>query len=226
MRSGRPLPRRARHAGAQAGFTLVEVMVALFAMAVIAALAWRGIDGVVRSRDAGRESVERTVRLGTVMAQWERDLAALHDSPHAPALAFDGRTLRLTRSVEGGVAVVAWSLQGAAWVRWAGPAVTRTGELREQWLRSLQLQGTEPGQVRLLDGVDTWTVYCFRGNGWSHCQSTGDVAETAERPASAASGANGARDAVREALPGAVRLDLGLAGQRLQRDIALGPQVP
>jgi prepilin-type N-terminal cleavage/methylation domain-containing protein len=34
------------------GFTLVEVLVALAVMAVIAGMAWQGIDAMVRSRDA------------------------------------------------------------------------------------------------------------------------------------------------------------------------------
>lgn len=219
-------PRRGAIAAGR-GFTLIEVMVALVVMAVMAGLAWRGIDGVVRARDAGREAVERTVRLGTVLTQWEQDLAAVHDTGAVPALAFDGRALRLTRGAEDGVRVVAWLLQEGEWVRWVGPAVTRVGDLQEQWLRSQQLVGSEPGHVRLLQGVDSWGVFCFRGNGWSNCQSTGDiVVEVAAAPASAASGGAGARATAREALPGAVRLQLTVAGQSLQRDIALGPQMP
>ena len=37
------------------GFTLVEVMVALAVLALIAALGWQGIDGIVRTRDASNE---------------------------------------------------------------------------------------------------------------------------------------------------------------------------
>ena len=36
-------------AGAR-GFTLVEVLVALLVMAVMAGMAWQGVDGIVRSR--------------------------------------------------------------------------------------------------------------------------------------------------------------------------------
>ena len=208
------------------GFTLVEVMVALVVMAVIAALAWRGIDGVVRSRDVGRDTVERTVRIGTVLTQWEQDLAAVHDTGVVPALGFDGRALRLTRAGDDGVRLAVWFVQDGTWMRWLGPAVTRVGELQEQWLRSQQLLGNEPGIVRLVEGVDGWDVFCFRGNGWSNCQSTGDIVEEAEPPASAASGGGGRGTRQREALPGAVRLQITLGGQRLLRDIALGPQMP
>ena len=37
---------------AGAGFTLVEVLVALSILAVLAGLAWRGLDGMLRARDA------------------------------------------------------------------------------------------------------------------------------------------------------------------------------
>ncbi len=198
-----------------AGFTLVEVLVALAIMAVLAGLAWRGLDGMMRARDAGRTAIERTARLNTILAQWQQDLGAVFDSAVVPALTFDGQTLRVTRTVDGGVALVAWSLRGEQWQRWTSPPVTRTADLQEAWLRSQQLLGNEPGQVKLLEGVSEWQVYFFRGNTWSNAQSTGDLAQA---PAGAASAA-----APREALPQGVRLVLGLPGGALTRDIALGP---
>ncbi len=200
---------------AQGGFTLVEVLVALAIMAVLAGLAWRGLDGMMRARDAGRAAVERTARLNTILAQWQQDLGAVFDSAVVPALTFDGQTLRLTRTADDGIVLVAWSLRGSSWQRWTSPPVTRVADLQEAWLRSQQLLGNEPGQVKLLDDVADWQVYFFRGNTWSNAQSTGDLAQP---PAAAASGA-----APREALPQGVRLVLGLPGGALTRDIALGP---
>jgi general secretion pathway protein J len=202
--------------GRARGFTLVEVLVALLAMALLAVLAWQGLDGVLRSRDAGRVVIDRSVRLSTVLTQWEQDLLALHDTAVVPAIAFDGQTLRLTRRVEGGVAIVAWSVRDGLWQRWVGPAFVRAGELQEGWLRSQQLLGTEPAQLTLADGASNWQVYFHRGSQWSNAQSTGDEALPA---AGAASGAT----ARREALPNAVRLVITLAAGKLTRDIALGP---
>ena len=54
----------------QAGFTLVEVLVALLLMAILTAMAWQGLDGVLRARDASRESIDRSTRLSTVLTQW------------------------------------------------------------------------------------------------------------------------------------------------------------
>jgi len=206
------------------GFTLIEVLVALAAMAILAGLAWRGLDGMVRARDGSQGAVERAARLNTVLAQWEQDLAALHDTGSVPALAFDGKTLRLTRAVNGGVMLVAWALNPQGWERWASPVITRSAELREAWMRSQQLQGDEPGQVKLLDGVTEWQLYYYRGNAWTNAQSSGDLAEAAAPPASTASGA--APQRVRELLPDGVRLVVTLPAGTLTRDLAIAPQKP
>ncbi|MBC7938844.1 MAG: prepilin-type N-terminal cleavage/methylation domain-containing protein, partial [Chitinophagaceae bacterium] len=94
------------------GFTLVEVLVALLVLAILASLAWQGLDAIVRSRDIGNEALDRTLRLNTVVTQWEQDLQSVQDVGAVPALAFDGQSLRLTRRVEGGVALVVWAVCG------------------------------------------------------------------------------------------------------------------
>ncbi|QTN21908.1 prepilin-type N-terminal cleavage/methylation domain-containing protein [Rhizobacter sp. AJA081-3] len=207
------------------GFTLVEVLVALVIMALMAGMAWQGVDGIVRTRDASQKQLEQTLRLNTVLAQWQTDLAAVQDTGAVPPLVFDGATLRMTRSVPDGVQVVVWSMrpQGTAnaWERWASPAVTGSAALQDSWFTSQQLQGGEPGQLRTLEGLSQWQVYFFQGNSWSNAQSTGNVAVPA--PAAAASAA-----APRQALPSGVRVVLtfaagsGLNGT-LTRDSLLGP---
>jgi general secretion pathway protein J len=206
-----------RHAHLRAGgFTLVEVLVALFVMALMAALAWRGLDGVLRGRDAGQASVDRTVLLSTLMSQWETDLHSLQPGAGVPALSFDGRTLRLVRRTGTGLQLVAWSLNGSTWQRWASAPTTRTAELQQAWLRSQQLLGTEPEQLTLLDGVGDWQIYFYRGNAWTNAQSTGDLAPGADGTAAAA----GRFD---ELLPSGVRLLMQIDGLALTRDIAVAP---
>lgn len=221
------------------GFTLVEVLVALVIMATLALMAWQGVDGIVRTRDASQSRLERSLRLTSVMGQWEQDLASLQETDAVPALGFDGASLRLTRRTDAGIQLIVWSLKpanrpgptgtlpsGSDWLRWAGPTVTTSSALRESWLRSQSLQGSEPGQLVVLGGVSQWQMYCFRGNAWTNCQSSGDVIATA---APAASGA--APPAGRSALPTGVRLvleftdDSGYGGS-LTRDVAFGPQLP
>jgi len=214
------------------GFTLVEVLVALAVMAVMAGMAWQGVDGIVRARDASQGRLEQSLRLDSVVAQWEQDLAAIQDAAVVPAsLALDGSTVRLTRRVDGGLQVVGWALrpdgEGASWWRWAGRAATTVGELQEDWIRSQQLQGGEPGALRAVRGVDGWHVYFYYGNAWSNCQSTGNLQTPTVVPAGIP--ASGAASAVlRPVLPSGVRMVLDFApgsGQTgsLTRDVLVGP---
>jgi general secretion pathway protein J len=207
------------------GFTLVEVLVAMVVMAIMSLMAWQGVDGIVRTRESNQVRLEQTLRLETVIAQWEQDLAALQESAAVPALTCDGQSVRLTRRTDTGLQVVAWSLRpgdaGSIWQRWAGPPVTTTGGLQDSWMSTQQFQGNEAGQLRALTGLDQWQVYFFQGNAWANCQSTGNV--DAAAPGVAAAGTT-----QRQALPSGVRLVLtfaagsGLTGS-LVRDIRIAP---
>jgi general secretion pathway protein J len=221
---------------ADRGFTLVEVLVALGIMATLAVMGWQGIDGIVRTRDASQARLDHTLRLGTVLAQWEQDLASLQDTGAVPALNYDGKTLRLTRRTDDGVQLVAWSLTSATgsaqtdagtkqWTRWATPPVSGSAALQDSWLRSQLLQSNDPGLLRTLDGVSQVQLYCYRGNAWSNCQSSGNVVAAAPP----ASGASGVQVGVRTVLPSGLRLVLTFASGSgyngtLTRDVAFGPQ--
>jgi general secretion pathway protein J len=167
----------------------VEVLVALTVMAVLAGIAWQGIDAMARTREASQAAVDRTLRVGSVLAQWEADLQALSATGVVPALQVQGQGLggsaRLTREAPGGVRMVVWTLRAGAaqatgsgiWQRWQGPAVTEAGALREQWLQSQQLLGNEPGTVAMLDGVGALQIYFHRDRAWTNAQSSGDQAD-------------------------------------------------
>ena len=235
--------------GPRAGFTLVEVLVALLIMAILAGLAWQGLDGILRSRQGTGDVLERSVRLNTVLSQWEQDLQAVQDVGVVPAaIGFDGQSLRLTRRLDGGVAMVVWAVRGGQWQRWVGPTTTRVADLSESWLRSQQLLGNEPGQLKLLEASE-WNVYFYRGNAWTNAQSSGDLVAPPSNaganlqppptlpPADGASAATGTPPPgggpafpglrlvapPREVLPTAVRLVITLSNGVLTRDIALGP---
>ena len=94
--------RAARRRGAT-GFTLVEVLVAMVVMAIMAVMAWQGVDGIVRTRDASQARLEQTLRLNTVMAQWEQDLASMQVSLVVPyTVACDGASVRFVRRTPDG----------------------------------------------------------------------------------------------------------------------------
>lgn len=208
-----------------AGFTLVEVLVALTVMALIAGMAWQGIDAMVRSRDAAQTSSERSLRLGTVLAQWEHDLQAVLATSVVPALRFDGATTLLTREAPGGVQLVAWTWREGAWWRWAAPPATATADLRAHWERAQVLMGNEAGTVRMLDGLSGLQLYFHRDNAWTNAQSAGDMTPA---PGAGEAGAGpapgGATTLAAERLPAAVRLVLALQPGPLTRDLLLPPQ--
>lgn len=203
------------------GFTLVEVLVALVVMAVLAGMAWQGVDGMLRARGASQVAVDDSMRLATVVTQWEQDIGAIFDTGGTvPPLRFDGRTLTLTRAAPDGVYVVAWSVRDNAWMRWAGPLVTHTDELQQSWLTSQQLLGNEPGQLRAVEGVSGWQLYFFRGNSWANAQSSGDVIPAP----GAASAPRGSRATAREALPDGIRFVLTTVRGTFTRDLLVPPQ--
>lgn len=210
--SARRFHRRAR------GFTLIEVMVALLILAVMAGMAWKGADGIVKAREIADGNVRRTLRLQSVMTQWQADLSAVLDTKVVDALKFDGAALRLTRQASGGMQVVVWALRSGRLVRWAGPPVTTVGQLQEQWTRSFQYQGREPGSTAALKGVEQWQLYFFRGGAWANAQSSAGAPST------------GLGQALnRDPLPLGVRsvmtLGEGSGYQgRITRDVLLAPQ--
>ena len=212
----------------QGGFTLIEVLVAVVIMAIMSLMAWQGVDGIARTREQNQVRLEQILRLETVMAQWEQDLAAMQETSAVPALRCDGQSVRLTRRAEGGMQVVLWSLRpdasGAVWQRWAGPATTTTHGLQDSWLRTQQFQGSETGQLRALSGLEEWHVFFFQGTAWANCQSTGNVVALPTAPAASVP----APGPQKVALPSGVRVVLGFApgsglAGNLVRDTVIAP---
>jgi general secretion pathway protein J len=210
-------PRRRR---AARGFTLIEVMVSLLILAVMSAMSWKGMDSIMRSREIAESSVRRTLRLQSVMKQWQADLNTVVDVQVVPALQFDGNTLRMTRRTQGGVQVVAWALRQGRWVRWSSEPVERVGALEESWRKSQQLQGREPGTLAALKGVEQWQVFFNRDGAWTGAQNS------AGKPSQGVAGALASQ--ARDPLPRGVRCVLTLGAQagfsgRITRDVLVAP---
>lgn len=148
------------------GFTLIEVLVALLAMALMAGLGWRGIDGLVRAREASQTRMDRVAVMQTALAQWQSDLDAHFSLPGhdgLPGLSWDGRVLRILRrasvptpdGADAGLWVVSWTLRAlspdeaeriglprhnppTAWVRTQSAASTDRPRLQQHWAAALQ----------------------------------------------------------------------------------------
>ena len=193
------------------GFTLVEVLVALVIMAILAAMAFRGIDAVVRAKDAALATTDRTLKLNTGMSQFDYDVSQIVDSHMLPqAVSFDGATLRFARRTPDGVQLVLWTLQDRRWQRWASGSFIHVSELTDAWMRTQQWDAISGNAVAVLDNVDSFQVYLCNpqavgvvGCSWNNVQS--------------AQGAGGAASAV-AAQANAIRISLKVPEGEIQRE--------
>lgn len=205
------LPRRS------SGFTLVEVMVALLIMAILAALAFRGIDALVRSKDAALASTDRTLRLNTGMSQFDYDISQVVDSKVLPqALMWDGATLRFARRTADGIQLVEWTLQDRRWQRWASGSFTHMSDLTDAWMRTQQWDAISANAITVLENVDTFDfIVCNPGGlaatgcSWNNAGSTRGAVVVPPTPGASA---------VAAAPPTGVRITLRLPEGELMRE--------
>ena len=222
----------------QRGFTLIELLVALALMALMAAMSWRGLDGMVGAQKRLAQHSDDVLTLQTGLAQWGADLDALAQQPNTPSIDWDGRALRLLRrgSQSGGegLHVVAWSqrLVGgtAHWLRWQSPALVTRAELQAAWSQAARW-GQNPSdddrrsEVRITP-LAGWQLFFYRGGAWTNPLSSADGSAPgeglAQAPLVAASGVpvpgllagagigDPTRSAAAGAMPDGVRLLLTL----------------
>lgn len=60
---------------AQAGFTLIEVMVAILIMAIISVISWRGLDSITQASERLNDGAQSSAALLSAIRQFERDVA-------------------------------------------------------------------------------------------------------------------------------------------------------
>ena len=169
-----PVPRRR-----PSGFTLVEVMVALLIMAILAGLAFRGMEALTRAKDSALSSTDRTLRLNTGMSQFDYDISQSVDSHVLPqAFMWDGATVRFARRTPDGIQLVLWTLQDRRWQRWASASYTHMPQLTDAWMRSQQWGAISASAVTVLSDVDTFQfIVCnpglaAKGCSWNNAGST------------------------------------------------------
>ena len=186
----------------QAGLTLVELLIALFAMSVLAMLSWRGLDGMSRAQAITEARADEVLTLQTGLAQWGADLEAMEQVQGRPVkIDWNGRVLRLTRhsslSAADGVRVVGWTRREGQWRRWESPPVATRGDLDQAWRGAdlwAQNQGGGDAREVVVVPLEDWQVFFFRENAWTNPQSS-DIATRGT--GSSASTAVAAPDGVR-----------------------------
>ena len=203
----------------QRGFTLVELLVAVGLLALMAAMSWRGLDGMTRAQAQMHQYSDDVMALQAGLGQWGADLDALASQPKTVNLDWDGRALRILRrgtaQAGEGLIVVAWSrrvVSGAGqWLRWQSPPLQTRAELQQAWQRAAQwaqspVADDAQREVRVA-ALDQWQIYYYRNDAWSNPLSSAGTA-TSESAASNAP------------LPDGIRLVLTLApGQAISGTI-------
>lgn len=206
------------------GFTLVEVLVAVAIMALLAVMAWRGLDGMSRAQTRTQSYSDDVSALQAGLAQWNVDLDALTQLPPVGGLDFDGRVLRMTRQYlydesstgsgtvgaaasGGSIRVIAWGAREYAgkrqWLRWQSAPLRSRTELQTAWQQAA-LWGQNPTEelrqheVAVIP-IDDWQVFYYRNNSWTS-------------PLSSATGLIPGIAGGQAPLPDGVRLVLSLSG--------------
>jgi general secretion pathway protein J len=213
--------------GPQSGFTLVELLVAIFAMAVLAVMSWRGLDNMTRAQAQTEARSDEVLTLQVGLAQWGADLDALAVLPGITSIDWNGRVVRMVRYSSAGpgagVFVAAWSRRvvngTSTWLRWQSPEATTREQLDQAWLQAdvwAQNAGEEERRREVaVVPMQEWQVFFFRGGAWTNPMSSAVVAAAPPPPPPqrAASGAGGAPQVASTPvapLPDGVRLVLTL----------------
>jgi general secretion pathway protein J len=165
------------------GFTLVEVLVALSAMALLALMSGYGLDIMRRTRDITHMRVEDTSLVQTSVSQWRTDLDAMQAMPgllNDGSMDWDGKVMRLLRrspvplatGADSGLRVVAWVQRDGYWWRWQSPALLTRTQLKQAWQMAAQW-GHNPNtflrqsESRLM-AAHSWQLFYYRDNAWSN----------------------------------------------------------
>jgi general secretion pathway protein J len=179
-----------------AGFTLVELLVALMVMALLSLMSWRGLDVMGRAQSQTQARADELLVLQSGLAQWSADLDAMATDLSNPRainslpspMEWNGLVFRITRTSTGmgdaGLQVVAWTLgqdQGRkVWMRWQSPVARTRVALEEAWLQAaLWAQSptdtSRTRQVRIVPLLD-WQIFYYRNDAWTNPGSSSDAA--------------------------------------------------
>ena len=201
------------HPQATRGFTLIEVLVAISVMALMSLMAWRGLDGMLRSQSSLQSRSDEIRSLQAGLAQWQTDLDQLAELPGTPSWDWNGQVLRLTRRtadvplpnntpstttpsspVPASVRVVAWTWRsdpgrpgGGDWQRWQSPPLSQRQDWQSAWALAAQWGQTANDSTRAgqiqIHPLSGWQLFVHRGGSWTNPLSSDAVTNGPPLPA-------------------------------------------
>ncbi|KVZ39584.1 general secretion pathway protein GspJ [Burkholderia ubonensis] len=163
------------------GFTLIELMIAIAILAVVAVLAWRGLDQIMRGRDKVSSAMEEERIFAQMFDQMRIDArrAATDDEAGQPALGVAGNTLQIVRAFDApGAAprlqVIRYRIAAGRVVRYASPPLADANRLRDT-LKNPDVEGWSA--VALMGGVGAIDAKLYVPRvGWTTNVQTADEA--------------------------------------------------
>jgi general secretion pathway protein J len=155
------------------GFTLIELLVAVAVLAIVAVLGWRGLDGIVRSRQALTEQMEQTRGIQLALAQLQSDMehrALRKQLRSRENLAADSDRMIFVRTVlaesePSRLQVVTYRIRDGVLTRRESRAVRDLLQLDALWAAAISDSDATPGVV-LQNGVQSMAVRGWRDGGW------------------------------------------------------------
>lgn len=196
------------------GFTLVELLVAIAILALVAVLGYRGLDGIVRTRETLTAQMETTRGLQLAFAQMQSDgehLAGQQELGRA-MLAADTQRLMMVRTVyaenqPARLQVVTYRIENGTLTRRESLATRDLRELDVMWAAAVS--NTDPSTpIVLQTGVNAIAVRIFDTSTWRQPRQPGQVRRAETVPDGVAAVGN------RPGLPAGLEVALQVQGQK------------
>jgi general secretion pathway protein J len=159
----------------RAGFTLVELLVAIGILAMVAVLGWRGLDGIVRARVALTADMETTRGMQLAFAQMQSDcehLAGADVMARRATLQWGPDRLTLVRKAyvenePSRLQVVSYRVAGGQLLRRESPGTRDLAQVEQLWQAMLTDAPAENApSVVLQTGVASMAVQGWLNGAW------------------------------------------------------------
>jgi general secretion pathway protein J len=163
-----------RKRGPAAGFTLVELLVAISILAIVAVLGWRGLDGIVRARVALTDQLEATRGMQLAFAQLQSDAEHMANPAALQRRAFllaDADRMVMVRNImrENEAAllqVVTYKVEAGVLTRRESIGTRDLVQLDVLWKAATSNLDSSTAPVALQSGVIGMVVQTWEGNRW------------------------------------------------------------